>query len=54
MMKNNYDKLIWIKKNLKDIVINFIELVIIHCDNTGIFRMSKNSMLYSKTHNVIT
>ena len=37
---------------LEDIEIEFIELVIIHCDNTSIVSMSKNHLFHSKTKHV--
>lgn len=37
---------------LKDIGINFVELVVIHCDNTNAVNMSKNPMMHSKTKHI--
>ena len=49
---NNCNQVIWMKKMLKDISIEFEELVIIYCDNTSIVSMSKNPVLHSKTKHV--
>ena len=37
---------------LKDIVIEYLEPVIIHCDNTSTMSMSKNPVLHSKTKHI--
>ena len=37
---------------LKNIGIKFGELVVIHCDNTNTFSMSKNPVLHSKTKHI--
>lgn len=37
------------KQMLKEIVINFLEIFIIHYDNTSTISMSKNHVLHSKT-----
>ena len=37
---------------LKDIRIEFSELVVIHCDNTSTVNMSKNLVLYLKTKHI--
>ena len=37
---------------LKDIRIEFLELVIIHCDNTITMSISKNHVLHSKTKHI--
>ena len=42
----------WMKKMLKDIGIEFTELVIIYYDNTSIVSMSKNLVFHSKTKHI--
>ena len=37
---------------LKDIGIEFKELIIIHCDNTSTMCMPKNQVLHSKTNHI--
>ena len=46
---NNYSQVIWMKKMLKEIRIDFLELVIIYYDNTSTVGMFKNLILHSKT-----
>ena len=40
------------KKMLKDIRIEFSELIVIHYDNTRIVNMSKNLVFHSKTKKI--
>lgn len=44
----------WMKQILKDIGIEFLEPIIIHCDNTSTMIMSKNHVLHSKTKHIST
>lgn len=48
----NYTQIVWMKQMLKDIGITFVELVVIHCDNTSIVNMSNNPMMHSKTKHI--
>ena len=40
------------KKMLNDIGIEFLEPVVIHCDNTSTMSMSKNLVSHSKTKHI--
>ena len=40
------------KQTLKDIGIEFLEPIIIHCDNTSIVSISKNCVLHFKTKHI--
>ena len=42
----------WMKLMLKDIRIEFEELVIIYCDNTSTVSMFKNLVLHSRTKHI--
>ena len=46
------NQFVWMKQMLKDIRIEFNELVIIHCDNTSMVDMYKNLALHSKTKHI--
>ena len=50
--KNKFNQVMWMKKMLKDIWINFEEPIIIYCDNTSIVSMSTNLVLHSKTKHI--
>lgn len=50
--KNNYNQVMWMKQMLKDVVIEFVELVIIYYDNTIIVSMSQNLILHSNTKHI--
>ena len=41
----NYNQVMWMKKMLKDVIIEFEEHVIIYCDNKSIVSMSKTHVL---------
>ena len=45
---NNHNEIMWLKKMLKDIWIEFTKPIIIYYDNTSIISMSKNPILHSK------
>ena len=50
--KNNSNQVMWMKQMLKDIQIEFIEPIVIYCDNTSTVNMSKNPVLHSKSKHI--
>ena len=52
LLANNCNQVVWVKKMLKYIRIEFNELVFIHYDKTSTINMSKNLVLHSNTKNI--
>ena len=49
---NNCNQVILMKQMLKDIRIEIIEPIVIHCDNTSTINMSKNLFLHLRTKQI--
>ena len=47
-----FTQVIWIKQTLEDLLLNYEDPIVIHCDNMSAINISKNLVMHSKTKHI--